>query len=526
MAPRLVLIVSLLAVPLASACARRNSEVLGADASTLLTLPEAPADVEGDATPRVAADGNASLPEPFGHAVTAVRTSCRGVSGDHVNETDLRTSFVAGEDLLALVNRSPQGQLAPDWAPPDLVDLRTGRHALPSECEKVQCLRGEAANALTTLLAAMKSHGFPGRVESAYRGYATQCGTFLRWASKGGFCEAAEQSAIPGHSQHQLGTTVDIFSEEWGKDPRGVFRAGFGCTPAGAFLQEHAVDFGFVLPYPLHPDDRHAVRPCLARWDIPVSINPNTGYRFEHWHFRYVGKENAARFAAALSASLRESRAELTLEQWIRSEKGLAKPFAPDAELPVCDGCNCGACSTLAAPGKNECDKTSGALHLDERGRAKFGAVAPRLMEVRSIRSAASKAWQGHLVEVTLSVPDGTLTQPPILGLGGAGYAPGTTFEKLAPYPKVPARAFPPLEGAWMVGVEPIPNVTGTAYPWRAGLSTKLVGQTYNRANVLLPTRAGNLTLELPLPSSVARVRVTLLQAGTPKSEPLIVDLP
>lgn len=480
---------------------------------------DADAGAEADADAEAGAEAGA---DPFGRARSAARTYCSGVAGKHVTDRDLRTSFVSGDDLLAIVNRSPQGQLAPDWAPDDLVDLRSGQKTAPADCDKVQCLRKEAAGALGELLAEMKKRGFPGKVESAYRGYGTQCGTFLRWASKGGFCEATEQSALPGHSQHQLGTTVDLFTEEWAKDDRGVFREGFGCTPAGKFLQEHAIEAGFVMPYPIHPDDRHPKQSCVVRWDIPININPKTGYRFEHWHLRYVGKEAASRFAKALAASGPGTPNEITVEQWLRSEKGLGGTGVPDAELPVCDGCNCGACSTLAPPGENACDKKGGALHLDEHGRPLPASNAP---QIQSAHRASAKKWKGQLVEVKLAVPDGVATQPPIVGPDGAGYAPGATFEKLSPYPETPARAFPPIAGAWVVAVEPIPNDTGVAWPWRAGISAPIVGQTYDRANVLLPARPGSTTLKIPIPDSASRVRVVLVESGVAKGAPLIVEL-
>lgn len=526
---------AVLAALLASACGRTDATT-GADAAAAAATPtdataattsaavvDAASSDAGDAGD--AGDASAattSSPDPFGRARTAARTYCSGVAGRHVTDRDLRTSFVSGDDLLAIVNRSPQGQLAPDWSPADLVDLRTGQSAAASDCDKVQCLRKEAAGALGELLAEMKKRGFPGKVESAYRGYGTQCGTFLRWASKGGFCEATEQSALPGHSQHQLGTTVDLFTEEWAKDERGVFREGFGCTPAGRFLQEHALEMGFVMPYPIHPDDRHPKQSCVVRWDIPININPKTGYRFEHWHLRYVGREAAARFAKALAASGPGTPSEITVEQWLRAEKGLGGSGTGDAELPVCDGCNCGACSTLSAQGDNACDKKGGALHLDEHGRPLLSVNAP---QIAAAHRASGKKWKGQLVEVKLVVPDGVATQPPIVGPDGAGYAAGSTFEKLAPYPEVPARAFAPLMGAWVVGVEPIPNDTGVAYPWRAGISATLVGQTYDRANVLLPAKPGNVTLKIPIPEAPSKVRVVLLQAGVAKGEPLTVEL-
>jgi len=526
-----------LVVALVGACSRGN-DAAAEDAGALAALLadarpsaeaatiDASADASDasdarDASPEAGTSSSAS-PDPFGRARTAPRTYCGALAGKRVTDRDLRTSFVSGDDLLAIVNRSPQGQLAPDWSPSDLVDLRSGQGAPASDCDKVQCLRKEAASALGELLGEMKKRGFRGKVESAYRGYGTQCGTFLRWASKGGFCQATEQSALPGHSQHQLGTTVDLFTEEWAKDDLGVFREGFGCTPAGKFLQEHAIEFGFVMPYPIHPDDRHPKQSCVARWDIPININPKTGYRFEHWHIRYVGKDAAARFAKALAASGAGTPDEITVEQWLRSEKGLAGRGVPDAELPVCDGCNCGACSTLSAPGDNACDKKGGALHLDEHGRPLLSANAP---QIASAHRATAKKWKGHLVEVKLNVPDGVATQPPVVGPDGAGYAAGSTFEKLSPYPEVPARAFPPLATAWVVGVEPIPNDTGVGYPWRAGISATLVGQTYDRANVLLPARPGSVTLKIPIPEASSRVRVVLLEAGVAKGEPITLEL-
>jgi D-alanyl-D-alanine carboxypeptidase len=529
MTARSLCVVAALAI---AACGRKNETTDAAAEASLDASAEASAraDVNADAGARgadasdaaAAVEGGATgSAEPFGHARTAPRTLCSGVAGKHVTERDLRTSFVAGDDLLALVNRSPQGQLAPDWSPTDLVDLRTGQATAAGECDKVQCLRKEAASALGELLSDMKKRGFPGKVESAYRGYGVQCGTFLRWAGKGTFCDATEQSALPGHSQHQLGTTVDLFSEEWAKDERGVFREGFGCTPAGKYLQEHAIDFGFVMPYPIHPDDRHPKQSCVVRWDIPININPKTGYRFEHWHIRYVGKDAAARFAKAFATSGPGTPNEITVEQWLRAEKGLASA-APDAELPVCDGCNCGACSTLSAPGDNVCDKKGGALHLDERGRPLPASNAPQL---QSAQSGHLRKWKGQLLEVKLAVPDGVTTQPPIVGPEGAGYVPGSTFEKLSPYPETPARAFPPIAGAWVVGVEPVPNDTGVAWPWRAGISASIVGQTYDRANVLLPAHPGSTTLRIPLPESASRVRVVLLEGGVPKGEPLTVEL-
>lgn len=448
--------------------------------------------------------------DPFGVARVSTKAACSALGND-IAEKDVKTSFVDGDDLLAIVNRSPTGQLAPDWAPSDMVDIRTGKPATASECEKFHCLRKDAATALGELLERMKLEGHPGKVESAFRSYGFQCGTFANWAKKSSFCEATEQSALPGHSQHQLGTTVDLFSEAWAKDERGVFREGFGCTDAGRFLREHATDFGFVMPYPIHPDDRHPKQSCVARWDIPVNINPRTGYRYEHWHLRYVGREAAERFEALHAAKGNGTPRELTVEQWLRMEKGLG---GADAELPVCDGCNCGACSTLAERGASKCDKKGGALHLDEHGRPLAVDSAP---VVQAATMKRLRKWPGRVVEVKLDVPAGVLTQPPITGLDAAGYEADATFERLAPYPKTGPRPYAPLPNAWVVAVEPVPNETGVEWPYRAAIAATSVGQIYNRANVVLPAKSGAPIVRVLVPGTVTKVKVAVLQGGSPR---------
>ncbi|MBX3261536.1 MAG: M15 family metallopeptidase [Labilithrix sp.] len=490
------------------------------DASAVLADAGAPAAKAAASSAKAATAAPApTSPDPYGVAKTASRASCAVLGGKHVAERDLKTSFVDGDDLLAIVNRAPTGQLAPDYAPSDLVDIRNGKPLSASECERFQCLRREAASALDELLAQMKKEGFPGKVESAFRSYGNQCGTFGNWSRKSNFCEATEQSALPGHSQHQLGTTVDLFTEEWAKDPRGVFREGFGCTDAGRWLREHATDYGFVMPYPIHPDDRHPRQKCVARWDIPININPRTGYRFEHWHIRFVGKDAAARFTKALAASGVGTPHEISVEQWLRSEKGLV---GPDAELPVCDGCNCGACSTLAAPGENACDKKGGALHLDAHGKPLVPSEAP---SIEGVAKGKGRKWRGKVVEVKLDVPAGTITQTPIVGLDGAGYTTGATFDALAPYPETEPRAYAPLADAWVVAVEPAPNDTGVAWPYRAGIAPAITGQIYNRANVLLPARGGATTLRVPIPSGVRKAKVVLLRGGVAHGQERAVEL-
>lgn len=308
------------------------------------------------------------------HAQPPPPAACTGLTrpdrdGHFVAREDLAgpRSPADGDDWLALVNRSPRGVLAASYAPRDLVDLRTMARALPAACSPPdrQCLRREAAIALRALAAALRAQTREVLVvHSAFRRHRIQCEVFHRWLRRAGnFCPAVVANALPGHSQHQLGTAADVFSASW---LRGGyrFRDGFGCSVAGRWLAEHAWTFGFVIPYPLHPDHRAPASDCQARPEASEQIDPRTGYKHEPWHLRYIGRDPAARFRAAWAASGVGTATEITLEQWIRRERGRDDAVDP----PVCDGCNCGACATFHPPDATTpapCPPGPGVRYLD-----------------------------------------------------------------------------------------------------------------------------------------------------------------
>ncbi len=361
------------------------------------------------------------------------------------------------------------------------------------------------------MLDAMKAAGTPGRVESAFRGFRTQCWVFGGWAGKarGGFCEATTQSALPGHSQHQLGTTVDMFTADWAA-MGSVFRDGFGCTQGGKWLDENAWTYGFVLPYPIDPDDRKDGSRCATRWDHAVPIDPKTGYKHEPWHLRFVGVEAAARLHEAWTASGPGTPGEITLEQWLRAQRGLPG----DAPLPVCDGCECGACATMAAEGdKAPC--TEGSLQLDGAGVPVAPAEPPHLVDA----SVEAPGKDGvRVVDVKVHAPAHTLTQPPVTTDQEPTYVAASTFASLSPYPETKPRRYEDLPGAWRVAVEPsgVGGKSELRWPWRASLAKAALEATWNRANVLLPARAGDAVVQLriELPAEIHAVRVTLLRDG------------
>jgi LAS superfamily LD-carboxypeptidase LdcB len=143
------------------------------------------------------------------------------------------------------------------YAPRDLVDTRSA--GIPAEGS--QRIRALVVPDARRLIASASEAGYDLYVGSGFRSQAYQAQVFAAQTARFGDPETAERySARPGHSQHQLGTTIDFTS---------TFR-GFRGSDAAGWLQAHAHEFGFVLPY------TPASQAC-------------TGYIDEPWHARWVG---------------------------------------------------------------------------------------------------------------------------------------------------------------------------------------------------------------------------------------------
>lgn len=174
-------------------------------------------------------------------------------------------------DILAPVDK--EHELAPECAPPDLVALD------PAHAYGAQLLRREAAEAFERMTRAAAAAGLWIGASSAYRSYQEQIITFDYWVSVLGIEQAERTSARPGHSEHQLGTTVDLCGTA------GCLEA-FDGTPEAAWVAVHAGSYGFVVSY---SGEKEAV----------------TGYAGEAWHVRYVGVE-VARAVEASGLTLHE----------------------------------------------------------------------------------------------------------------------------------------------------------------------------------------------------------------------------
>ena len=170
------------------------------------------------------------------------------------------------EDILVLVNK--ERNLPSDYIPKDLV-VPNVQFSFKEDIPK-RYLRKEAAIALEKLFKKAEKDDIVLYAVSGYRSYIRQKSLFYYEANKIGEEKAILLVAFPGQSEHQTGLAMDVSS----KSANYLLEENFGQTVEGRWLKENAHKFGFIIRYP------------KEKVDI-------TGYNYEPWHIRYVGKEVA-----------------------------------------------------------------------------------------------------------------------------------------------------------------------------------------------------------------------------------------
>ena len=164
-----------------------------------------------------------------------------------------------------------------DYAADDLVPV-------PIPYVYAPVMRQAAATAIVKVFRDFtKETGLEMQAQSAYRSYGTQVGTYNGWVNKLGQEGADLTSARPGHSEHQTGLAIDISA----KPKECTLDQCFADTPQGKWLAKNAWKYGFILRYP------------EGTTDI-------TGYEFEPWHYRFVGRSLAKEMHDTKIATLEE----------------------------------------------------------------------------------------------------------------------------------------------------------------------------------------------------------------------------
>jgi D-alanyl-D-alanine carboxypeptidase len=192
-------------------------------------------------------------------------------------------------DIVAFVTKV--NSLSPDCAPGDVVALGP---SLVADGYEPQYMRSEAAAAFNALMADAHAQGHALQAFSGFRSYSLQVSLFWSYVDQYGLEEANRFSARPGHSEHQLGTTMDVSLVGVGLEEE------FGLTPAGQWLAANAARYGFVISY-------------------PQGGEPITGYVWEPWHIRWLGVNTASAVAES----------GLSLTEWLGAAKALFEGWNP-----------------------------------------------------------------------------------------------------------------------------------------------------------------------------------------------------
>ncbi|MGY0412864.1 M15 family metallopeptidase [Staphylococcus sp. mip270_02] len=105
------------------------------------------------------------------------------------------------------------------------------------------------------------------KFSSGYRSYSEQQKVVKEYEKKDGEKVAHQYTAKPGHSEHQTGLAFDVGTNK----PLDDFHKDFEKTKEGHWIAQNASDYGFIIRY-------------------PKGQSHETGYAYEAWHLRYVGK--------------------------------------------------------------------------------------------------------------------------------------------------------------------------------------------------------------------------------------------
>ncbi len=153
----------------------------------------------------------------------------------------------------------------PTYVPNNLRPLEAISSALP-----LVCLSKDTRDNFELLTAAARADGLTIKASSGYRSFGTQKNIFDN-AINSGKIDTDTSIAKAGYSEHQLGTAIDITGKSINYSSAN---GAFVDTIESAWLIKNSARFGFILSYPAGQEEI-------------------TGYKYEPWHYRYVGVESA-----------------------------------------------------------------------------------------------------------------------------------------------------------------------------------------------------------------------------------------
>ena len=136
-------------------------------------------------------------------------------------------------------------------------------YSLPSDYNPGKILP-DAQAAFNEMQAAAKKDGYNLTIVSGFRSYSYQSQLYNNYVARDGKAAADTYSARPGYSEHQTGLAMDINNAS----------SSFNNTPEAKWIAANCYKYGFILRYPKGKENI-------------------TGYMYESWHVRYLGKQLA-----------------------------------------------------------------------------------------------------------------------------------------------------------------------------------------------------------------------------------------
>jgi len=165
------------------------------------------------------------------------------------------------DNLLNLVDKTHP--LPALFIPPDLAVLAPGRSYVVGKTGL--SLRRPVEAGLDIMATEAQKGGVTLLVSSSYRSFDYQKQVYERNVKQMGQTAADRESARPGMSQHQTGCAIDF----------GSITDDYAKTKAGIWLAQNAEKYGWSLSF-------------------PEGYEKITGYRWECWHYRFIGVDAAA----------------------------------------------------------------------------------------------------------------------------------------------------------------------------------------------------------------------------------------
>ena len=168
-------------------------------------------------------------------------------------------NIINNPDDLVLVNKN--NKLMDNYIPSNLIKLDT-RYSYDEKY-----LKKDAAYSFYKLSNDAKKQGYRIIIVSGYRSYEYQDKLFSYYVIEKGLDYALMCSAKPGHSEHQTGLAIDVEGSNYDYNL-------FDKSKEFNWMKNNSYKYGFILRY---PKDKEKI----------------TGYKYEPWHYRYVGRKVA-----------------------------------------------------------------------------------------------------------------------------------------------------------------------------------------------------------------------------------------